>query len=338
MRNDTRKLFKSYCNTVAQLNDVESASEKFSVTPVQEQRIEEKIQESSGFLKKINMVPVDNQEGEKVGVGVGSTIASTTDTSADNERKTTDVHTTSGNNYRCEKTDFDTHLRYSTLDAWRHKPEFKQAVSNAVNKQIARDRIMIGWNGERRVENSDRVANPLLQDVNKGWLTNQVEAKAASIMAGKKVGDATGADYKNIDAMVMDVTNELLAEWYQDDPDLVVICGRGLLADKYLSLVNNYNQPTERSALDIIMSNKQIGELPAIRVPFFPAKAFAITRLDNLSIYYQTGTTRRHILDNPKKDRVEEYRSMNESYVVEDHDLFAGATGILVPGPNGTWV
>ena len=45
-----------------------------------------------------------------------------------------------------------------------------------------------------------------------------------------------------------------------------------------------------------------------------------ITRLDNLSIYWQAGTRRRSVIDNPKRDRVENYESVNEAYVVEDYD------------------
>jgi hypothetical protein len=47
---------------------------------------------SSAFLTKINIVPVDELKGEKVGVGVNGTIASTADTAGDDERKTADFH------------------------------------------------------------------------------------------------------------------------------------------------------------------------------------------------------------------------------------------------------
>ncbi|MGJ0639192.1 P2 family phage major capsid protein, partial [Xenorhabdus bovienii] len=47
--------------------------------------------------------------------------------------------------------------------------------------------------------------------------------------------------------------------------------------------------------------------------------ALLISRLDNLSVYYQEGTRRRSVLDNPKRDRIENYESVNEAYVVEDY-------------------
>lgn len=111
----------------------------------------------------------------------------------------------------------------------------------------------------------------------------------------------------------------LLAEWYQEDPELVVICGRQLLADKYFPLVNQEQPNSEALAADLIISQKRIGNLPAVRVPFFPPNALMVTRLDNLSIYWQEGTHRRHLEENPKRDRVENYESINEDYVIEDY-------------------
>jgi hypothetical protein len=80
-------------------------------------------------------------------------------------------------------------------------------------------------------------------------------------------------DYENLDALVMDATDNLIDEIYQDDPELVAIVGRKLLADKYFPIVNKEQENTESLAADIIISQKRIGNLPAVRVPYFPANA-----------------------------------------------------------------
>lgn len=93
------------------------------------------------------------------------------------------------------------------------------------------------------------------------------------------------------------------------------------------------NKPQENSealAADIIISQKRIGNLPAVRVPYFPANAVLVTTLENLSIYFMDESHRRSIDENPKKDRVENYESMNIDYVVE-----AYAAGCLLE--NITW-
>lgn len=337
MHKQTRQQFNALLARQAELNGIDKAdvSSKFAVEPSVEQKLEERIKEQSGFLQRINIVTVDQMKGEKVGIGVNSTIAGRTDTSGDGERSTRDIRATDKYGYECVQTNFDTHLRYNTLDSWRHKPDFQTIYTSAVNKQIARDRLMIGFNGTSAAVTTDRAANPLLQDVNKGWLQDLRDNKPTAVMSGTKVGD--GGDYNNMDAAVMDATEELIEQWHQDNPDMVVIMGRKLLSDKYLALTNANDKPTEKNALDIIISNKTVGGLPAVRVPFFPADAFMVTTLDNLSLYVQRETTRRAIIDNPKKDQVEDYRSVNEDYIIEDYDAACLVEGILSKQADGSW-
>jgi excinuclease ABC subunit A len=71
-------------------------------------------------------------------------------------------------------------------------------------------------------------------------------------------------------------------------------------------------------ARDVLLSDKKIGGLSAVRVPKFPKNAILITTLANLSVYEQIGTERRKIEDNAKRDQIENYESVNHAYVVED--------------------
>ncbi|MDN4572666.1 phage major capsid protein, P2 family [Pandoraea cepalis] len=327
MRNETRVKFNAYTSQIAQLNGVKDTAVKFTVAPSVQQNLEGKIQESSDFLGKINVFGVDEQEGEKVGVGVSGPIASTTDTTT-KERQTTDVSALDSNRYRCEQTNYDTHIRYAQLDAWAGKPEFQTLLRDGIIKRQALDRIMVGFNGVKRSPTSDRVAYPMLQDVNKGWLQQFRENAPAQVMAevvegSGKIVIGKGGDYENIDALVFDLVNTLIAPWYAEDPELVVICGRKLMADKYFPIVNQSQPNTESLAADLIISQKRIGNLPAVRVPFFPANGLLVTKLSNLSLYWQKDARRRTIREEPKRDRIENYESSNDAYVVEDY--LAGA-------------
>lgn len=143
-----------------------------------------------------------------------------------------------------------------------------------------------------------------------------------------KVGK--GGKYANLDALVMDAVNELIDPIFQDDAELVVICGRELLSDKYFPLVNKDQANTEALAADLIISQKRMGGLQAVRAPSFPANAVLITRLDNLSIYWQEDTRRRSVIDNPKRDRIENFESVNEAYVVEDYRCVALVENITI--------
>ncbi|MDB0511046.1 phage major capsid protein, P2 family [Ralstonia solanacearum] len=334
MRNDTRRLFAAYKAAIAKLNGVERVDEKFTVTPSVQQKLETKVQESSDFLSRINVYGVAEQEAEKIGLGVSGPVASTTDTTQQ-DRQTSDISTLDGRRYRCEQTNSDTHITYQKLDAWAKFPDFQTRIRDAIIKRQALDRIMIGFNGVSRAATSNRVTNPMLQDVNKGWLQNLREQAPQRVMEeGKKAAGkiivGAGGDYGNLDALVFDVVNQLVEPWYAEDPELVVVCGRSLLADKYFPLVNKDRDPTQQIAADLIISQKRIGNLPAVRVPYFPANALLVTRLDNLSIYYQEGGRRRTILDNAKRDRIENYESSNDAYVIEDLACSAMAENIAL--------
>ena len=369
MRNETRLLFTAYVSQIALLNGVADATTKFNVSPVVEQRLESRMAETSEFLQAINVIPVIDQSEQTVGLGTTRTMAGRTDTSGGTKRNPTDpTGSAETNTYFCRKTDFDWSMQYALLDAWRHRPEFETLMRDAILRQQARDRIMIGWNGTSAAAQTDRVANPLLQDVNIGWLqnirtraaaqvfndgaltvkadgTNNAALKKIYVKPGVELFDANAAynvvggsahavaDYSSLDALVLDA-KRLLPEWHRGRTDLVVIVGHDLVDEKYFTIAQQTGATaTEVEATDrLLRSEKQLGGLPAVRVPFFPANAILITTLKNLSIYWQEGTRRRFLKDEPESNRIANYESVNEDYVVEDYELVALVENIVIGG------
>lgn len=322
MRNETRFKFNKYVERVAHLNGVSDTSKSFSVDPAVQQTMEQKIQESSAFLQSINMPLVVDQIGEKIGIGVAGPAASRTDTTT-KPRKTRDITAMDQNGYVCVKTNFDTHLKYAKLDAWARHKAFQNMVRDAVLKRQGLDRIMVGWNGTHMAADTNLEQYPNLEDVNVGWLQKMRERAPERVIRqgaaeGSKVRIGKGGDYANIDAAVFDLATAL-QPWFQKDAELVAICGRGLLHEKYFPLINDHDAPTEKAAADIIMSQKRVGTVPAVTVPYFPDGTVFLTRLDNLSIYVQEGSRRRYIKEAPDWDRVEFYESSNEDYAIEDY-------------------
>ncbi|MCH9300382.1 phage major capsid protein, P2 family [Pantoea allii] len=329
MKKTTRFAYNAYLTQLAHIYSVPVAelSTKFAVEPSVAQKLEDTIQQSAAFLTLINVIGVQEQSGQLLGLGVGSSIAGTTDTSA-KDREPTDPSAMTEIEYKCEQTNFDTAITYAKLDLWAKFQDFQVRIRDAIVKRQALDRIMIGFNGIKREKTSDRVKNPMLQDVNKGWLQKLREDAPDNVMGSETKDGATTAKtvkvgingtYANLDALVMDAVNELIDPIFQDDDELVVICGRELLADKYFPLVNNGQDNVNKLAADLIISQKRMGGLQAVRAPYFPANAVMITRLDNLSIYWQEDTRRRSVIDNPKRDRIENFESVNEAYVIEDY-------------------
>jgi len=337
MRKNTRFKFNQFMTRLAELNGVETddMNKKFTVEPSVTQTLMSRVQESSDFLTRINIVPVSEMKGEKIGIGVSGSIASVTDTTGGDERETADFAALDEQGYECVQVNYDFHIRYNTLDLWARYEDFQARLRDAIVKRQSLDRIMIGFNGVTRAKTSNRAKFPMLQDVAVGWLQKYRNDAPERVMSKITEEDGTvvsakirvgkNGDYANLDALVMDATNTLIEPWYQEDPELVVIVGRQLLADKYFPIVNQSQANTEQLAADLIVSQKRIGNLPAVRVPYFPANALMITRPDNLSIYWQEGTHRRLIDEVPKRDRIENYESINEDYVIEDY-----AAGCLV--------
>ncbi len=325
MKEITALAFEGYVDQVYKLNGVSRKVRKFNVSPSIQQKLEDRMAESAEVLKKINVVPVDEMSGEKIGLGVPGSIASNTDTSdGTTGRQTRDVSDMTGQTYQCRKNNFDTHVRYAKLDLWAKFKDFQVRLKNHILQAQALDRIRILWNGTHYAPNSNRTTYPLLQDVNIGVLQKYRNDAPERVMDEGVDGSGVinvyaGGDYENIDALVVDAVKEFIDTWYQDDAGLVVIVGRNLMADKYFPLINKDQPSSEVLATQIIISQKRMGNLPAASVPYFPDGAMMITTWDNLSIYYQEGKRRRHIKDDPEHDRIQNFESSNDDYVVEDY-------------------
>ena len=317
MRKETRFKFNQYLSRIAELNGIKTSDldKKFTVEPSVTQTLFDKIQQSSSFLKLINMVTVGELTEEKVGIDVTGTIASTTDTDGGIERKTADFGKLDAYRYFCHPVNFDYHLKYGKLDLWARFQDFQIRIRNAIIKRQALDYITIGFNGVSRAATSDCAQNPLLQDVAVGWLQKYRNDAPERVMSSVTDDDGTvisntikvgkGGHYANLDALVMDAFESLVAEIHRENPEMVV---------------NKFQANSEQLAGELIISQKTIGQLQAVRAPFFPANSILITTLDNLSIYLYEDGHRRHIVENPKLDQVENYEQVKVDFVVEDYE------------------
>ncbi|WP_438852508.1 phage major capsid protein, P2 family [Brevundimonas nasdae] len=333
MRRDTRQLLNAYLDRQAELNDEDGDAIRrgasFAIEPSVQQKLIDKDGENSAFLAGVNIVPVEELRGSKLGLGVNQPIASRTNTEAVNStgRKTIDPSGLDEEGYELFQTNSDTHLTYAKLDMWAKFPDFEPRISNAISRQKSRDRLMIGFNGTHAAPNTDKAANPLLQDVNKGWLQHYRDYKGGERVLdegetedGKIIIDPTTGDYKNLHALIKDAIFTLMPSWSRDDEGLVAILGAQLEHDTFFPLVNTNLVPTETLAADLILSAKRVGGKNAVAASFFPALSIFITRQDNLSIYEQEGKRRRTVKENAAFNRVETFESTNEGYVVEDYD------------------
>ncbi|MEP8233843.1 phage major capsid protein, P2 family [Citrobacter freundii] len=338
---NTRTQLELYMQRQAQLSGVtvSNLTKRYSVDPSVQQRLENAAKESTELTQKINVIGVDDQEGDKVLVDTTGPIART-NSSSDGVKRRNPVspHELAARRYRCEQVNYDTFISYSQLDAWSAHADFQARVSQQIARQIALDRIMIGFNGTSHALISDFAANPLLQDVNTGWMEQIRKHAAARVMSDVTISTrdmdnkvTAKGQYGNPDALVQDVRSSLLDEWHKDAPDLVVLMGRDLFNTLRLPLINamsTTNPNTELMAGQLIISSRFIGGLPVYLAPFFQKDAMLITSFSNLSIYFQKGSLRRLMKEEPEYNRIATYQSMNDAYVVEDYGKSALIQGI----------
>lgn len=176
---------------LAETYNVQDASRQFAVEPSIAQELNDKITEKSDFLSRINVVPVSEIKGQKVMIGVTGPVSSRTNTKT-TDREAKDFSDLSGLDYELFHTESDVGLSFAKIDSWAKFPDFADRYSAAVQRQIALDRIMIGWHGTHAAPQTDIVAHPMLEDVNKGWLQIAREQIPAQVLKeGKAAGKIT---------------------------------------------------------------------------------------------------------------------------------------------------
>jgi len=340
MRDTTRQLFSALCAVLAANYNVRSVAEAFSVAPTVAQELKDKIVEQATFLPKINVLQVDELVGENLLGFANSTVTGRTDTSQpDKERTPRSVLGMGNYGYKLSQTNADVALRYAIMDAWAKFPDFQARYARYVQQRMGNDMELIGWRGTSAAATTDATANPMLQDVNKGWMQYMRDSLPANILTG---GETTGlikigggGDWPNLDVAVNDLLQGI-PEFMRRD--LVALIGSDLIAREKAALFAAVGgQPTEKTALAASMTT--FGGLPWETPSNFPGRGLVITSYDNLSIYQQADSWRRQIVDNPKRDQVEDYSSRNEGYVVETPEKFVAVefANVRLPAAAGGW-
>ena len=334
MRTETRTKFNKLLFAIAKVNAVAfadvAAAKQFSVSEPIETKLNESVQASSEFLTMINMSPVEDMKGQALELDSIGMIGSRTDTDGSGERSGSELGAPDGTKWEVAQTDFDVFIKYKTLDIWARYKDFYDRYMKAVFKAIALTRINIGWYGTSVAATTNKVANPLGQDVNKGWLQVMRDQVPENIIGeGKHPGmgkifigqSSFNEDYQNLDAAAYDLYQMIPVE--RRTGDEVVIVGAALVAaDIGKTLTEHAGKPSEKK-LGITTLSATYGGLKAVQVPNFPDNGLVVTDLKNLHLYYQEDRTRRQNQDEPKRNRINDWISSNDAYAIGDRFAIA---------------
>ncbi|MFA0810838.1 phage major capsid protein, P2 family [Microbulbifer epialgicus] len=348
MNPKTSKLFAAMLLAMAATYGVESVSEEFSVQPSVAQELSDAIVESHEFLQKINVLPVEQIKGEKILGSVTGLVGKRTDTENE-DRQTSEVLSLGSKKYELFSTEFDTHIRWVTIDSWAKFPDLSKRYGEWVRKAIALARIRTGWLGTHAAElKTDKASYPNGEDVNKGWLQLCREYDGGShwfdgsegTQAANKIRIGAGGDFENLDSAIH-ALKQMINPLHRGAKDLVAIVGEDLIAEEKAALYKALGQkPSEKERIEKEVVTKVYPGLPIVTdVAFFPARGIFITSLDNLSIYFQSDSWRREVANAPKRKRVEDYNCVNEGYVLEDEEKTAGLefANVQLPDGNDGW-
>ena len=311
----TRERYNGLVKGLAAHYGVTSATEAFAVTEPKALELINAVQQSVEFLNRVSVIPVTDTTGAIVMLNIPNPLAGRTDTTGSGERKPQSVTDMTERTYLVAQIDYDYNLTYNQLDIWARFPDFATRVANMVNRRKALDMLLIGFNGTSRAATTDRVANPLLQDVSQGWIFDLKTNNPANYLSPGTISFGASGDYKNLDQAANDLLSAIPRE-HRTGNERVII-GEELLAWEVDILFEiTGHKPTEKQALQVL--KKGAAGMPMEVVPGFPTKGMMVTDPANLQIYLQTKSVRKQYADNPKKNCVEHYHSENSDWKIGD--------------------
>lgn len=323
MRPETKAKFNTLQLGMAKKYAVESVVQMFSVSVPQAISLVDAIQQSSAFLAQISAIPVTDSKGEIITMHAPASVAGRTDTSGIKERVPQRVGTLSNRTYEVKKTNFDTAITYTAMDAYARFSDFNARLLGMILRRQALDRLLIGWYGNDCAADTDRDTYPLLQDVNHGWFYDLATYKPANYVVAdenEKLKLGRTGDWKNLDHLAFDLLS-LIPEEHRTGRETVIV-GRKVIAWESGKIFAAHGQtPTEKVNFEFLA--KTYGGMPATMPAGFPDNGVMVTDPANLQLYWQDSAVRRQLIDNPKKDQVEHFQSANECYRIGDLDAIA---------------
>ena len=301
----------------------EDVTKQFSIEPTMEQKLQDKIVEKSEFLGMINVISVDEMSGEVILGYANGPASGRTDTSGDNKRKPRNLLGMESSTYQLHNTDSDVYITFKTIDIWAKFKDLPTRYTGYVQGRIANDREIIGWYGEKAEATTNLETYPMMQDVNKGWMQIMREKKPGNIIVEGVEGSGVikigkGGDYENLHHAVADMKMGI-PKYLRNN--LIVLVGDELVGEQQVALYKaTGDTPTENVLVS--QATALIGGLPWMTPSNFPGRGLVVTTLSNLSIYHQGGSWRRFIKENPEMNRIDDFNSRNEGYVVEVLEQF----------------
>lgn len=262
------------------------------------------------LFKLLNIYETRFERGDAM--GLYTPIAGTTNTAAGETRKPKNALAPNVE-YHCQQLNIDAYIRYAQIDACNLEDDPVMTMLKLLDHQTLKGLLMVAWQGVKRSPTSDPTQNPLAQDTHKGFLQKIREGKPTAVINNVEVGE--GKQYATLNALIKAGLAKI-APAYAMGGEMVAICGREIVGNSQTTLT--LDDFSEELGEFLTLSQRKIGGLPVLTIPYFPSNAILITSLKNLSLYVHLNNIRRFMIEQPENDRLANYFSMPVDYIVED--------------------
>lgn len=299
--------------------------------PKKEISLNRDMQNFSGFLRLVNVLPRSQQRGGSLMVTNQGRVTKTNDTITGQERRPSDPKESKLNEYEMVKAHSDFRLHDDDIDSMSEFPDWVDLYRASFLEAMSNDRIIIGWHGEKHEKTSDLSKNPLLQDVNKGWLQLLKERAPSQVLKGGKesgvikIGSkSAGGDYTNLDHLVQDLLQGI--PLHKRSPGLTALVSESIMGGaEGVYYQEQGNKPTEKVRIQEKAVTGMYGGLDSMPAPFMPQTGMVLTGLarngqqySNLSIYWQTNSWRRSVEYKASLESSIDWNARREAYHIED--------------------
>ncbi|EJZ6320847.1 phage major capsid protein, P2 family [Salmonella enterica] len=287
------KFLRNYSLSIAKANGTFTADNFFTITPPRETMLRDAImQNAAPFLALINVMLVEQLVGQVVSTGNPGLF-----TGRKTDGRFNKALGVSGNEYRLYEVDSGSFLDYATLTAWANagtENEFYNRLQAFFYKSIAADLLRVAFNGTHAAAgDTDPKTNPNGEDVHPGWHQIVKERSPKQIITDKVTlnRETKGADFISVDSVVADIIYTCIQPEFRQDPDLVVLVSQNVIAADAVSMMNRIDRPSEKVAAQLM--NREIAGRKAYTPPYMPDNRVVVTTLQNLHMYFQSGTQQR---------------------------------------------
>lgn len=305
------------------------------VEPRIAQARENRIQQTNGFLKKINFHPVKENSADILAFGVPSTLLrrQSGNTHSWGRRRPTDPSHMVQRKYQCHDFQSDPFISWSKIDTWSHLPNFYEAWRDVVDVGRGADRLKVGWNGQFYSPDTDPDKYADLQDYQAGWFQFMIEHAPEQVLGikpdpdddfgysidpihiGQKASKENG--FKSIDGLVHYMRHNLLHKHFRKKTALRALVGDDLLTKENMELLDRDLEPSEKTALSLWLKDQTAGNTLLDDSDEFPSRGVWISQLDMISYYYRPTTMRRKIEEDHKQMGIVDWWYGEDDYPIE---------------------